>query len=112
MEPPRCRRSWPGERAGPLPSGRLLYAASPGAVESMTGARFVHDTLEELGWEVLIADAQKVKGWRRRRARPTRLTQTLGCGSRGAPTPSRRRLVTLGWHPHDVADMTLSRSTR
>ena len=28
----------------------------------MTGARFVHDTLEELGWEVLIADAQKVKG--------------------------------------------------
>ena len=28
----------------------------------MNGARFVHDTLEELGWEVLIADAQKVKG--------------------------------------------------
>ena len=33
-----------------------------GVIESMTGARFVHDTLEELGWEVLIADAQKVKG--------------------------------------------------
>jgi transposase len=31
-------------------------------IESMTGARFVHDTLEALGWEVLIADAQKVKG--------------------------------------------------
>src|SRR4051794_16618523 len=30
--------------------------------ESMTGARFVHDTLEGLGWEVLVADAQKVKG--------------------------------------------------
>ncbi len=30
-------------------------------VESMTGARFVHDMLEQLGWEVLIADAQKVK---------------------------------------------------
>jgi hypothetical protein len=30
-------------------------------IESMTGARFVHDTLEQLGWEVLIADAQKVK---------------------------------------------------
>jgi hypothetical protein len=29
-------------------------------IESMTGARFVHDTLEPLGWEVLIADAQKV----------------------------------------------------
>ena len=31
-------------------------------IESMTGARFVHDSLEQLGWEVLIADAQKVKG--------------------------------------------------
>jgi len=31
-------------------------------IESMTGARFVHDTLERHGWEVLIADAQKVKG--------------------------------------------------
>ena len=31
-------------------------------IESMTGARFVHDTLEERGWEVLVADAQKVKG--------------------------------------------------
>jgi transposase len=33
-----------------------------GVVESMNGARFVHDTLEEHGWEVLVADAQKVKG--------------------------------------------------
>jgi transposase len=33
-----------------------------GVIESMTGARFVHDSLEELGWEVLIADAAKVKG--------------------------------------------------
>src|SRR5215210_664880 len=31
-------------------------------VESMTGARFVHDTLEQAGWDVEIADAQKVKG--------------------------------------------------
>jgi transposase len=31
-------------------------------IESMNGARSVHDTLEELGWEVLVADAQKVKG--------------------------------------------------
>ena len=31
-------------------------------IESMTGARFVHDTLEPYGWEVEIADAQKVKG--------------------------------------------------
>ena len=31
-------------------------------IESMNGARFVHDTLELAGWEVEIADAQKVKG--------------------------------------------------
>jgi transposase len=31
-------------------------------IESMTGARFVRDTLAERGWEVQIADAQKVKG--------------------------------------------------
>jgi transposase len=32
------------------------------AIESMNGARFVHDVLERCGWEVQIADAQKVKG--------------------------------------------------
>jgi transposase len=31
-------------------------------IESMTGARIVHDTLESCGWDVEIADAQKVKG--------------------------------------------------
>ena len=31
-------------------------------IESMTGARIVHDTLEQEGWSVEIADAQKVKG--------------------------------------------------
>src|ERR671911_384034 len=31
-------------------------------VESMTGARLVHDTLEQEGWNVEIADAHKVKG--------------------------------------------------
>ncbi len=31
-------------------------------IESMTGARIVHDTLEQQGWDVEIADAQKVKG--------------------------------------------------
>jgi transposase len=31
-------------------------------IESMTGARFVHDQLELAGWDVEIADAQKVKG--------------------------------------------------
>jgi transposase len=33
-----------------------------GVIESMNGARFVHDALEELGWEVLVADAHRVKG--------------------------------------------------
>ena len=32
------------------------------AIESMNGARFVHDRLEEHGWRVEIADAMKVKG--------------------------------------------------
>jgi len=32
------------------------------AVESMTGARFIHDQLELVGWDVDLADAQKVKG--------------------------------------------------
>ena len=31
-------------------------------IESMNGARFVHDELVTHGWEVLIADAHKVKG--------------------------------------------------
>jgi transposase len=32
------------------------------AIESMNGARFVHDRLELAGWEVEIADALRVKG--------------------------------------------------
>lgn len=32
------------------------------AVESMNGARFIHDQLELAGWQVEIADAQRVKG--------------------------------------------------
>jgi len=32
------------------------------AIESMNGARFVHDLLEREGWQVAVADAQKVKG--------------------------------------------------
>jgi transposase len=32
------------------------------AIESMNGARFVHDTLERCGWVVEVADAHKVKG--------------------------------------------------
>src|SRR3954451_4370530 len=32
------------------------------AIESVNGTRFVHDQLELAGWQVEIADAQKVKG--------------------------------------------------
>ena len=42
------------ERHGPV----VVHAA----IESMTGARFVHDALERSGWEVAVADAVKVKG--------------------------------------------------
>jgi len=41
-----------------------------GVIESMNGARFIHDELAAHGWEVLVADAQKVKGWRRWHVRP------------------------------------------
>ena len=45
-----------------LLTDRLAHHGQPlrAAIESMNGARFVHDTLEELGWEVLVADAKKV----------------------------------------------------
>jgi transposase len=38
------------------------FAPVRAAIESMNGARFVHDRLEELGWEVEIADAERVRG--------------------------------------------------
>ena len=41
---------------------RVGPRAPQAVIESMTGARFVHDRLEELGWDVRIADAAKVKG--------------------------------------------------
>jgi transposase len=59
------------EIAAPPDAGGLRYLVGKVArhgqpvravIESMTGARFVHDTLEQLGWDVLIADAHKVKG--------------------------------------------------
>ena len=45
-------------------SERLARHGEPirAAIESMNGARFVHDRLELHGWQVEIADAQKVKG--------------------------------------------------
>src|SRR4029450_1009028 len=43
---------------------RLARYGAPvrAAIESMNGARFVHDRLELAGWQVEIADAENVKG--------------------------------------------------
>src|SRR6266516_5655206 len=56
------------------------------AIESMNGARFVHDRLELAGWQVEIADAQKVKGLAPLglQDRPDR---RLGVGRARAPRP-------------------------
>jgi hypothetical protein len=53
-------------------SARLDRHGAPicAAIESMNGARFVHDRLELAGWQVEIADAQKVKGLHRSPVRP------------------------------------------
>lgn len=42
-------------------AARLAGERVRAVVESMTGARFVHDTLEGCGWVVEVADAQRVK---------------------------------------------------
>ena len=41
---------------------RLGDAAVVSVIESMSGARFVHDQLELAGWDVRIADAMKARG--------------------------------------------------
>ena len=53
----------PPDRDGLARLGRQLSAEPVLAViESMTGARFVHDQLELSGWDVRIADAVKARG--------------------------------------------------
>jgi hypothetical protein len=71
-----------------------------GVIESMNGARFVHDRLEKHGWDVLIADATKVNPrsparsprWRPTRSsarhrRQARLRAHAGSGARALGTP-------------------------
>jgi len=45
-------------------AGRLAGHGEPvfAAVESMNGARYVHDMLEAADWDAAVADAAKVKG--------------------------------------------------
>jgi hypothetical protein len=57
----RRRRRWDG--LGGLSERLARQGASIGAaIESINGARFVHERLELAGWQVEIADAQKLKG--------------------------------------------------
>jgi len=54
------------------------------AIESMNGARFVHDELELHGWPVEIADAQKVKGLAPLACRTDRIDARVFGGARAA----------------------------
>jgi transposase len=62
-------------------------------VESMTGARLVHDTLEREGWAVEIADAQKVKGLAPLACKTDRIDSLV------LATLSQRDLVPAIWLP-------------
>jgi hypothetical protein len=92
------------------------------AIESMNGARFVHDQLELAGWQVQVADAQKVKAWPHWRARPTGSTRSAGrvrsatcsaqaaercstgwaCLSRGRAQPPLRWPSSTTWTPRST----------
>ncbi|MGH2429403.1 MAG: IS110 family transposase [Candidatus Limnocylindria bacterium] len=63
------------------------------AIESMTGARFVHDTLERWGWEVHIADAQRAKALAPLAAKTDRID------ARVLAELARRDLVPAIWLP-------------
>ena len=64
------------------------------AIESMTGARFVHDALERCGWEVEIADAAKVKGLAPLACKTDRIDAWV------LAELSRRELVPAIWLPN------------
>jgi len=64
-----------------------------GVIESMNGARFVYDTLEQLGWSVEIADAAKVKGLAPLACKTDRID------ARVLAELSRRDLVPAIWLP-------------
>jgi transposase len=64
-----------------------------GVIESMNGARFVHDALERQGWDVEIADAVKVKGLAPLAAKTDRID------ARVLAELARRDLVPAIWLP-------------
>jgi transposase len=63
------------------------------AIESMNGARFVHDTLERCGWEVEVADAARVKGLAPLACKTDRIDAWV------LAELSRRELVPAVWLP-------------
>jgi len=63
------------------------------AIESMTGGRFVHDVLEQEGWAVEIADAERVKGF------APIACKTDKVDSKVLATLSQRDLVPAIWLP-------------
>ena len=63
------------------------------AIESMNGARFVHDQLELAGWDVEIADALKVKGLAPLAAKTDRIDAWV------LAELARRELVPAIWLP-------------
>jgi transposase len=77
-------------------AGRSAVHGQPvrAAIESMNGARFVHDQLELAGWQVAIADAQKVKG-----LAPWRADRPNRCPGAGRALPPRPGPRALAPHP-------------
>src|SRR4051812_39588039 len=63
------------------------------AIESMTGARFVHDQLELRGWDVEVADSVKVRGLAPLAAKTDRIDAWV------LAELSRRELVPAIWLP-------------
>ena len=90
-------------------------------IESMTGARFIHDTLERLGWDVLIADAQRVKGLAPVACKTDRvdarvlavlshrnLVRRSGCPTRGSGVSASRRGFGCTWSSTSRCSSTAS----
>jgi len=76
--------------------GRFRGGPVLAAIESMNGARFVHDTLELFGWQVEIADAMKVKGLAPLACKTDRIDAWV------LAELSRRELVPAIWLPDPV----------
>src|SRR4051794_24616908 len=97
---------------------RLRGVRVRAVIESMTGARFVHDTLEELGWEVLVADAQKVKGLAPLACKTDKIDARVWRSSRGATScrrsgcPTRRSGASASWRATGSTSSATARRSR